>query len=172
LILTGARTDEVIGRKERGVWLKAPPTWSEIGEIEGKPVWTIPAWHEDGESFRGMKGGKDHIMPLSPAALALLGERQANDVPLFKVRNQNALLDTLRAHHDDYTVHGMRSSFSDWGIENRYSRDLVDMCIAHGEERDTWVDEKTRKAYQRSELLALRREVMEKWSDFVTKGKH
>jgi hypothetical protein len=65
-------------------------------------------------------------------------------------------------------VHGFRSSFSDWGIEYGYSSDLVDMCIAHGEDRDEWVDPKTREAYQRSKLLKLRREIMQKWSDFIT----
>jgi integrase len=98
-ILTGARTDEVIGRFERGVWAKARPTWREIAEVDGQPMWNI-TWFEDeddAEKFRGMKGKKDHSVPLSPAALALLGSRQADDVPLFKVP-ANGMLNALKAN--------------------------------------------------------------------------
>ncbi|MGY2983800.1 tyrosine-type recombinase/integrase [Bradyrhizobium sp. USDA 4508] len=171
LIMTGARTDEVIGRKEKRVWRKARPTWREIEEANGEATWVIPGREiGDGGDYRGMKGRKDHSVPLSPAALALLGERQADDVPLFVTTGgQNALLNTLReTNGEDATVHGFRSSISDWGIEHGYSRDLIDMCIAHGEDRDGWTDPKTRRAYQRSELLKLRREIMLGWSDYVT----
>jgi integrase len=172
LMLTGARTDEVIGRKNKGVWLKARPTWREISEVDGKPVWIIPGQLlDEDENFRGMKGKIDHTVPLSAAALALLGERRADNVPLFKTTSQNALLAVIRKFDDKNTVHGLRSTISDWGIENRFGADLVDMCIAHGIDRDEWTDPKTRKAYQRSELLALRREVMLAWSDFVTSAK-
>jgi len=51
----------------------------------------------------------------------------------------------------------------DWVIETtNYGADLADMCIAH-ETRG-----KIRKAYQRSTLLAKRREIMKLWSEFVT----
>jgi integrase len=170
LILTGARTDEVIGHKRKDVWLKARPTWSEITTIDGKPVWAIPGSTDDEENFRGMKGKADHNVPLSSAAVAVLGERRADRVPLFKASHNSALLAVLRKHHDGFTVHGFRSSFSDWAIEQGYSRDLADMCIAHGEERNEWVDPKTRKAYQRSGLLKLRHEVFQQWAAFVTGG--
>lgn len=170
LILTGARTDEVIGRKERGVWKKARPTWREIKEVDGVPTWNI-VWFEDeddDEKFRGMKGKKDHSVPLSPAAIALLGERQADDVPLFKVPT-NGMLNALKANGGNgYTVHGFRSSFSDWAtVSAGYNADIVDACIAHPDEHLTPSKRKVRKAYQRDELLAKRREIMTGWSDFV-----
>jgi integrase len=173
LILTGARTDEVIGRKEKGVWVKAMATWSEIvpGEEPECGTWIIPGGLTDeDDNFRGMKGKKDHHVPLSAAALSLPGPRRADDVPLFNVSNQNALLSTLKANGGGkYTVHGMRSSFSDWATEGAgYNADDVDACIAHPNDHLTPAKRKVRESYQRSELLERRREILERWSDFVT----
>jgi hypothetical protein len=82
-------------------------------------------------------------LPLSPAALALLGERRADNIPLFKVSSVNALLNTLKANGGNgYTVHGMRTSFTEWvAAETDWPDDLADRCIAH--ERRS----KVRKAY-------------------------
>jgi integrase len=148
-ILTGARTDEVIGAK-----YKAPATWGEIVETDGLPTWVISADR--------MKATKVHRVPLSAAAVALLGERQADDVPLFKVSHSNAMLNVLRKNDgDEFTVHGFRSSFEDWAAETTdFPRDLVKLCTAH--DKRTKVD----KAYQRSDLLKKRREIMQAWSDF------
>lgn len=150
-ILTGARTDEVIGGEA-----KAPATWSEIKDIDGLPTWVIGADR--------MKATKVHRVPLSPQMVALLGERRADDVPLFKVRNSNAMLNVLRKNDgDEFTVHGFRSSFEDWAAETTdFPRDLVKLCTAH--DKRTKVD----KAYQRSDLLKKRREIMQAWSDYVS----
>lgn len=146
-ILTGARTDEVIGSKH-----KRPATWAEI---EGN-MWVIPAAR--------MKGRKMHRVPISPEALALLGKRHTDKSPLFKVSSQNALLNCLKANGGNgYTVHGFRSSFSDWGVKSGYDPNLIDACIAH-ETRG-----KVRRAYQRSDQLDRRREVMTSWSDYLTR---
>lgn len=172
-ILTGARTDEVIGRFERGVWAKARPTWREIVEVERQPMWIIPGGlMDEEENFRGMKGRKDHSVPLSPAAFALLGERRADDVLLFDVPT-NGMLNALKANGGNgCTVHGFRSSFSDWGTERAsYNADLVDACIAHPTDDLTPAKRKVRKSYQRSELLSKRREIMLAWSDFVTSAR-
>jgi len=150
-ILTGARTDEVIGSKT-----KAPATWGEIVETDGLPTWVIGADR--------MKATKVHRVPLTAAAVALLGERQADDVPLFKVSHSNAMLNVLRKNDgDEFTVHGFRSSFEDWAAETTdFPRDLVKLCTAH--DKRTKVD----KAYQRSDLLKKRREIMVAWSKFCT----
>jgi integrase len=156
-ILTGARTDEVIGAEYKGQSTKAPATWGEITEVDGLPTWVIGADR--------MKATKVHRVPLTAAAVALLGERQADDVPLFKVRHQNAMLNLLQSFDgcSEYTVHGMRSSFEDWAAETTdFPRDLVKLCTAH--DKRTKVD----KAYQRSDLLKRRREIMQAWSDYVS----
>jgi integrase len=156
VILTGARTDEVIGAKRKAKWTKHPATWREIEEVDGLPVWVIP-----GER---MKGGKQHRVPLSAETLVLLGERRADNTPLFKVSSANAMLNTLKANGGDgFTVHGFRTSFTEWAAhETDHPEDLADRCISH--ERRT----KVRRAYQRSDLLDKRREIMTGWSDYVT----
>jgi integrase len=98
-------------------------------------------------------------------ALALLGKRRADNTPLFKVSSGNAMLKTLKALGNGYTVHGFRSSFEDWGAEaTSFPRDLVKLCTAHDKRT------KTDRAYQRSDLLENRREIMERWLDFVTRA--
>jgi integrase len=93
----------------------------------------------------------------------LLGERKTDDMPLFKVSSASAMLDTLRAiDGNGYTVHGFRSSFEDWGAEaTSFPPALVKLCTAHDSRTQT------DKAYQRSDMLAKRREIMEAWSDYV-----
>ena len=158
-IPTGARTDEVIGAKRKGAWTKHPATWAEIEEIDDKPVWVIPR--------ERMKARKPHRVPLTAEALAVLGKRRADNAPPFKVSGASAMLNTLKAlDGNGYTVHGFRSSFEDWGAEaTNFPRDLVKLCTAHDKRT------KTDRAYQRSDLLEKRREIMERWSEFVTSAR-
>jgi integrase len=79
-ILTGARASEAIGGEA-----KAPATWGEITKIDGQFTWVI-----DGSR---MKGKQTHRVPSSAAAVALLGKRQADNVPLFKVSSADALIE-------------------------------------------------------------------------------
>jgi len=138
-ILTGLRTGEVTGA-----------TWAEI---EGD-VWTVDASR--------MKARKVHRVPLSPAAVALLGPRGADNALVFKVSHANGMLNCLKAIAPGCTVHGFRTSFETWAAEQtNFPRDLVALCTAH--DKRTKVD----KAYQRSDLLERRREIMQRWSDFV-----
>ena len=153
-ILTGARTDEVIGAEYKGEVTKAPATWREIEDVDGVLTWVIPK--------ERMKGKRTHHVPLSAAAVAMLSRRGTDDAPLFEVSSQNGMLNTLKANGGNgFTVHGFRSSFSDWVIDQTsFGADLADMCIAH------LTRGKVRAAYQRSRQLAKRREIMHSWSDF------
>jgi integrase len=149
LILTGARTDEVIGAAH-----KVPGTWGEIVDVDGAPTWVIPASR--------MKARKVHRVPLSPAAVALLGPRRAAGASLFKVSSARGMLSTLKANGGNgFTVHGFRTTLSGWGVANGYDGETVEMCIAHDNRG------KVRKAYQRDDLLKQRRKIMQAWSDYV-----
>ena len=77
-------------------------------------------------------------VPLTPQLLALLGERKADNVPLFEVSSANAMLNTLKAlDGNGFTVHGFCSSFEDWGAEaTSLPRDLVKLCTARHPEQD------------------------------------
>jgi integrase len=122
-------------------------TWKQLhGDI-----WTIPV----------AKNGKPLRVPLTKAALALLGKRPKNDARLFDLR-PNAMRNCLQAIEPDMTVHGMRSTFRDWCSEHEHKRDLAEMALGHA------VGSAVERAYARSDLLRLRRDLMEAWSTYAT----
>jgi integrase len=141
-ILTAARTGEVTGA-----------AWSEF---DGD-VWTIPA--------ERMKAGKEHKVPLTPAALALLDGLPRRKPPF--ALSENAMLYLLqkpppKGYGLPYTVHGFRSSFRDWAAETTtFPREVAEMALAHA------IPDKTEAAYRRGALLAKRRELMQAWADFL-----
>ena len=149
-ILTVARTGEVIGAK-----------WSEINLAER--LWTIPA--------ERMKAGKEHRAPLSDAALAILGEiqeiRQSDYVfPGGKsgrpLSNMAFLMLLRRMGRGDLTVHGFRSTFSDWCSERtNFPAEVREMALAHT------VSDKVEAAYRRGDLFQKRRQLMDAWARFA-----
>jgi len=110
-------------------------TWSEIDMT--RKTWTVP-----GER---MKGGKEHTVPLSPPALAILREMHAIRAyehggalifPGMKVDqplSDMALTAVLRRlGRGDITAHGMRRSFRDWaGDATEFPRELCEAALAH-----------------------------------------
>lgn len=152
LVLTCARTDEV----REAVW----------GEIDlPNRVWTIPA-----ERMKGKKENRrEHRVPLSGAALALLGEPGEPDAPLFP-SNRNAsrpmfkgaLDHTLKGMSHEVTVHGFRSSFRDWAAEHGVDGTLAEMALAHS------VGTAVERSYRRTTLFAKRRNLADAWARFCT----
>lgn len=137
-ILTAARTGETAGAG----WL----------EIHGK-LWTIP-----GER---MKAGEEHVVPLSDAALAVLAKRP-RDRPPFPLSEGGMLALLQKTLGQPYTVHGFRSSFYDWARDNGHAPEhVIDAALAHK------VSDEVKAAYGRSKLLALRRDLMQTWADFL-----
>jgi len=147
LILCAARSGEVRGA-----------TWSEVDFQEG--VWTIPA--------ERMKVGKEHRVPLSKAAMALLKAqpRIADSEHIFPGRKGGALSDmslskVMRDMKVDAVPHGFRSTFRDWlGDETAYPRELAEQALAHT------LPNKVEAAYRRKDALEKRRKMMEDWADF------
>ncbi|HEY2531836.1 MAG TPA: integrase arm-type DNA-binding domain-containing protein [Xanthobacteraceae bacterium] len=143
-ILTAGRTGEVIGA-----------TWVEI-DLEAR-LWTIPA--------ERMKAGREHRVPLSDAALAILR-------PLYEVRtgdkvlplsNMAMLMLMRRMGRGSLTVHGFRSAFSDWCAEQtNFPSEVRGMALAHT------VSDKVEAAYRRGDLFDKRRQVMDAWSRFCS----
>jgi integrase len=127
-------------------------TWSEVVSDNGNGlIWRRPADH--------MKLREEHDVPLTPAALAILGERGAPDAPLFKLAS-NAMLNVLQSvkGFDNATVHGLRSTFRDWAGDNKEDRDTAEKQLAHH------VGDAVERAYSRSQWLARRRELLDKWT--------
>jgi integrase len=151
LILTAARTGEVLGAR-----------WNEI-DI-GSKIWTIPADR--------MKGGREHKVPLSAAAMAVLDRmKQLNTEYVFSGRKRGkslsnmALLAVLRRMEPpNLTSHGFRSTFRDWAAERtNFAREVAETALAHS------IGDKVEAAYRRGDLFEKRRRLMDAWADFATK---
>lgn len=151
LILTAARTGEVLGCR-----------WDEI---DGN-TWIVPPDR--------MKSRKAHRVPLSSAAVNLLqgpkSQAPAGDLVFpYKGRplSNMAMLQLLKRAEPRKTVHGFRSSFRVWAAEKSgYSSEVAELSLAHVSGS---VIERT---YMRSDLLDLRRELMDAWANYVTGGVH
>jgi integrase len=147
-ILTSARVGEVFQAR-----------WAEV-DI-GERLWTIPA--------SKMKSGRQHRVPLSGAAIAVVEEMGAirqNDLlfPGYKGHTfkHTALHNLLhKMGHTNITIHGFRSSFRDWAAEiSGFPAEVAEMALAHQ------VGSAVERAYRRSDLFARRRQLAEAWSAF------
>ncbi len=138
-------------------------TWGEIN-LEAA-IWTIPGAR--------MKTGREHRVPLSDAALAVLEQAaglrdDSGDAALVfpsargKVLSDNTLSKLLRELGVDAVVHGFRSSFRDWAAETGQPRDVAEASLAHDSARNA-----VEAAYLRTDLLARRRELMAAWADYL-----
>jgi integrase len=68
-----------------------------------------------------------------------------------------------RMKRDGLTVHGFRSTFSDWAAERTaYPREVVEMALAHA------VENKVEAAYRRGDLFEKRVDLMRAWASFAT----
>ena len=154
LVLTAARSGEARGA-----------TWDEI-DLQGQE-WRIPSWR--------MKAGMEHRVPLSRQALDLLHVASASgdatglvfpsplkpgsplsDMTLTKVLRSVGLAERA-------TVHGFRSSFKNWTLEQTDTPWAVsEAALAH------FLGNATEQAYARSDLFERRRALMQLWADYLT----
>lgn len=150
VILTAARSGEVRGA-----------TWPEI-DMDAA-VWTVP-----GER---MKAGKEHRVPLSPAALALLralprmaGTELVFPAPRGGPLSNMTLAAVLRRMGVAAVPHGFRSTFRDWaGESTNYPNEVCEMALAHA------IGNKAEAAYRRGDLFEKRRRLMNDWAAFCAK---
>jgi integrase len=133
--------------------------WPEIID----DAWIIPGGREE----RSMKEGEEHVVPLSPAALALLGKRKSSSL-IFGEMHKNALLDKLHSMRDGLTVHGFRTSFSSWARKNGYKKDLRDLAKSHAVIVQSDTDAAYERFEARTEQLETLRPMLLAWSDFIT----
>ena len=77
----------------------------------------------------------------------------------------NAPLSKLLRELDiDAVPHGFRSTFRDWCSESaRVPREVTEACLAH-------TVKGVEGAYARSDLLDLRRKLMERWAAYLATG--
>ncbi|MFZ1447117.1 MAG: site-specific integrase, partial [Candidatus Dechloromonas phosphoritropha] len=156
-ILTACRSGEVRGAR-----------WAEFDTV-GK-LWTIPA--------ERMKAKREHQVPLSDAALALLASMPKdsdNDVVFAGTKGQPLSDMSLTAvirrmnggdkpgwvdtNGEGITVHGFRSSFRMWAAETtNYPREVAEHALAHQ------LPDAVERAYQRGSQFAKRAALMAEWA--------
>lgn len=163
-ILTAARSGEVRGA-----------SWREFDLEEA--IWNVPGSR--------MKAGKDHRVPLSPAAVKLLQGQprdeklelvfpaprggKLSDMTLTSViRRMNARAGKPRwvdpRTGEGVVPHGFRSTFRDWCSERTsYPNEVAEMALAHT------IGDKVEAAYRRGDLLEKRRRMMNDWAAFCGK---
>lgn len=148
-ILTATRSGEVRGA-----------TWAEIDL--GKALWIIPK--------ERMKAGKEHHVPLSPAAVELLKALPKIEGNPYVFPGRKAQLSDMsltavlkRMQRGDLTAHGFRSSFRDWaGERTNYPREVCEHALAHQ------LKDKAEAAYQRGSLFDKRRGLMNDWAKYCS----
>lgn len=149
LILTGVRSGEARGS-----------SWQEF-DLE-RALWTIPEPRT--------KTGKELVVPLPRQAVELLHSIPRTSSPLLfpgrtgKPLTDMGLLKEQRILDKVANVHGWRSSFRDWGSENEKDPVLLELSLGHA------VGGAVERAYARSNLVELRRPLMQSWADHVTRA--
>jgi integrase len=148
-ILTAARSGEVRGM-----------TWDEV-DLDQR-LWVIPV--------RRMKMKREHRVPLSSAAMALLealpGDRERYVFPSpFKgiQLSDMTLAAVLRRMKLTAVPHGFRSSFRDWAAEaTNHPHAAAELALAHA------VGNAVEAAYRRGDMLDKRRGLMEDWAAYCS----
>lgn len=137
--------------------------WAEIDFATA--TWRIPA--------QRMKMREEHVVPLSTQAAQLLLELKAltghsrwlfpNERNRHKPMSENTILYALyrMGYHGRATGHGFRASASSLLNELGFDPDVIERQLAHKERN------KVRAAYHRAEYLAERREMMQRWADYI-----
>ena len=156
-ILTACRSGEVRGAR-----------WAEF-DLAGK-VWTIPS--------ERMKARREHEVPLSDAALALLESMPRDGEIVFAGIKGQSLSDMsltavirrmngddkpvwVDASGDGVTVHGFRSTFRMWAAETtNYPREVAEHALAHQ------LPDAVERAYQRGSQFTKRAALMADWAAF------
>ena len=167
LVLTAARSQEIRGA-----------AWDEFDLDKG--LWVIPA--------QRMKADREHRVPLSAAAVALLQSLPRHDSnPLVfpsarggQVSDMTLSATMKRMHETEVAAdragfvdrvskrpavpHGLRSTFRDWVAERtQYPGDMAEVALAHR------ISNAVEASYRRGDMIEKRRAMMAAWAGFLGK---
>lgn len=148
--------------------------WTEF-DLDGR-LWTVPASRmkrrKDGKQF-----GLDHLVPLSDQAISILRDlklltgrgryvfpsMRGNSRPMSDMAI-GAAFRRMGIDSNTATPHGWRATARTLAVEKLGIRDeIVEMQLSH-EVRDTHG-----RAYNRTEWLDERHQLMQRWSDYLDK---
>ena len=149
--------------------------WDEISDLDGdEPIWRVPP-----ERMKLSRAKKEeerfaHIVPLSPAAVAVLraaARRRRGSALVFPGRNPSRPIGeaTLRELYGRtsfagrHVPHGWRASFSTILNEEmgEFWSAAIDAALAHS------AKDKVEAAYNRAQRLQRRRELMHRWGEML-----
>jgi integrase len=146
VILTAARAGEVVGMR-----------WAEV-DLSSK-VWTVPASR--------MKAGREHRVPLSASAIALLEKLPREGEYVFPGHDRPSIshsaLEKLIRHRMQSGVctHGFRATFRTWAAERTsYPSEVAERALAHT------VGSQVERSYNRTDLFERRRRLMADWAAY------
>jgi integrase len=149
-ILTAARAGEILGAR-----------WDEIDRANR--LWAIPGDR--------MKARKEHRVPLSDAAMAIIDKmaeiRQADLVFPGRYGRGMAAVGMLAVARKTagarVTTHGFRSTFRDWAAErSSFPHEVAEMALGHT------VGDAVERAYRRGDLFEKRRQLAEAWARYCS----
>jgi integrase len=141
--------------------------WTEIDFA--KKTWLCPA-----EKMK-VKGGdkpRDHLVPLTDQAIAIIKSMPREGRYVFPSDHAeehapflpNALTSCIKRAGFNATMHGMRSSFRNWGgesVKHNFRREVLEHCLSHR------VGDEAEKSYWNADMVARRRIALEAWADFI-----
>ncbi len=177
LALTAARSGEVRGMTWAEVTITPADNPTKPDKTPRTGLWTVPASR--------MKNGREHRVPLTAEAVALLealprmkdspyvffaprgGELSDMSISAVMRRMQDTKTDAGEAGYLDprngraAVPHGLRSTFRQWAAETGYPRDMSELALAH------FIGSEVERAYQRSDMLERRRAMLEHWGRFI-----
>jgi integrase len=150
-ILTVARSQEIRTME-----------WKEL-DLESR-TWTCPA--------DKMKMKKDHLVPLSDQTVEIIKSMPRLGRYVFPSDHAdehapflpNAMTECIKRDGFRVTMHGMRTTFRNWGgedVEHNFRREVIEHCLAHRE------GDETKKSYWTGQMIERRRVVLQAWADFI-----
>lgn len=182
LTLTAARSGEVRGMIWDEIDFGTPDNTDKTDTTPAATVATSATWNIPASR---MKMGRAHRVPLTPEAVALLKSlpRMDGSPFVFHAQRGGILSDMtlsavmrrmqeaeVKADRPGYldpvnkrpaVPHGVRSTFRQWAAERGFPRDMAELALAHR------VGDETERAYQRSDMLERRRDMMAAWGAFL-----
>jgi integrase len=141
--------------------------WTEL-EFD-KKTWLCPA---EKMKIKGEDEPKPHLVTLSDRAIEIIqsmprvgryvfpSDHAGGHQPFFP----NALTNCIKRAGFKATMHGMRTTFRNWGADSRehnFRREVLEFCLSHR------VGDEAELSYWTSEMIDRRREALEAWANYI-----
>ena len=156
--------------------------WSDMGKPISEAMWRIPAARMKGDQDRKAESDGDHLVPLAPAAVAILRALRPltgdlalvfpSERHLHRPMSENTLRQLLirAGFYQRHVPHGFRAAFSTTMNERLKEqgrgddRAVVDLMLAHVP------GNRVEGAYNRAAYMPRRREIAGEWADLLLDG--